>query len=271
MDISKNVDSLSHPQLSKIFALPLDEQKSIYRIILNEIEPSVLSPLTILYHTSQHPEFNLHFNLPEIRFETRLERLNEAVKIYYPHQSNEATDLRFLALSLHLFGGKFTIASHLTTTPEALSKYPYTSHDDERMRLYRPTIRSTEGVVSNLENDPQFSQEFWNRIGMITRCNLMRIVHKENETDYQPFIKQVQTILEYVLSSYKQESLSSDKLDVIIGSFAYALKVFTEVNDKSLGNSVLGRHAARTIIEILIILKILIEKGERETRHLGRV
>lgn len=259
-DISKNIDSLSQPQLSKIFALPLDEQKSIYQIILDEIEPVVLSPLTVLYHISQHPEFNLHFNLPEIPFEARLKRLNEAIEIYYSQQSNAATDLRFLALSLHLFEGRVHIASHLTATAEALSKYPYTSHNDESMRRYRPTIRAMEGGLIGRENDPKFSQDFWNRIGMITRCNPMRIIHKENETDYQLFIKQVQKILEYVLKSYKHESLSSDKFDVIIGSFAYALKVFGEVNDKSLGNSVLGRHAARTIIEILIILKYLLKR-----------
>lgn len=265
-NIAKNIDSLSNPQLSKIFALPPDKQKSVYKIISNNVDPAVLSPLTVLFHISEHPEFNLHFNLPEIRFETRLERLNEAIRIYYPHQSNEATDLRFLALSLHLFGNKIHIASHLTTA-EAFSNYAYISHDDERMRLYRPTIRATEGSFSSFENNSQFSQDFWDRVGMITRCNPMGIIHKKNETDYQPFIKQVQTILEYVLNAHKDKSLSSDKFDVIVGSFAYALKVFSEVNDKALGNSVLGRHAVRTIIEILIILKYLLIK-ERENSNI---
>jgi hypothetical protein len=88
----------------------------------------------------------------------------------------------------------------------------------------------------------------------------MGMAHKENEFDYRSFIKKVQKILEYVLNSYKQDSLSDDKFDVILGSFVYALKVFSEVNDKSLGNSVLGRHGVRTIIEIFIILKYLLKR-----------
>lgn len=259
LKISKEAKSLSHPKMSEILALPSHEQRAIYQIILNEIEPYVLSPLTTIYHAPQYPEFNLAFNVREIRFEQRLQRLNQAIKTYSPHQSHEATDLRFLALSLFILGGRFHIASHLTTTTEAFSKYPYISHDDERMQRYRPSIRAAE-VALSAENDSEFGERFWNKIGLITRCSPMIIMHNENETNYQSFIEQVQKILDYVLNSYKQASLIDDKFDVILGSLVYALKVFSEVNNKSLGNSVLGRHAARTIIEILIILKYLLKR-----------
>lgn len=262
-NISTQVQTLSEPKLSQIFGLSHDEQASVFQIILDQIEPSVLSPLTILYRAKDYPEFNEAFNVPEIHFEERLKRLVNAIEIYSPHQSNEATDLRFFTLALHIFGGKIHISKDAHIALESLSNYPYTSHDDEKMKMYRPTIRAMEGSFGESENS-DFISEFWKRIGMITRCNPIQMTHDENTFDYQPFIKKYQKILEYVVNSYKAESLMDDKFDVIIGSITYALKVFCEVNNNNLGNGVLGRPAVRMLIEILIILKYLLK---RENDH----
>jgi hypothetical protein len=259
LDTSKKVKSLLAPSLSKIFSLSQDDQRIIFQIISEKVEPVVLSPLTILYRESQFPEFNHFFYVQKISFEERLERINDAIKVFSPHQSNEATDLRFLSLALDMFGGRIHVASHLKDTAEALSHYPYTSHEDERMRWYRPTVRAMEGAFGR-RNGTEFSTEFWNDIGRITRCTPMSIVHKNNEIDYQAFINRFQQILTYILASHKSESLADDKFDVILGSTAYALKLFNEINDNGLGNNVLGRHGARTIIEVLIILKYLLKR-----------
>jgi hypothetical protein len=262
-NISTQVTTLSEPKFSQMFGLSHDEQISVFQIILDQIEPFVLSPLTILYRAKDYPEFNEAFNDPEVHFEERLKRLVNAVEIYSPHQSNEATDLRFLTLTLHILGGKIHISKDAPIALESLSNYPHTNHDDEKMKMYRPTIRAMEGSFEESENS-DFIPEFWKRIGMITRCSPIRMTHDENTFDYQPFIKKYQKILEYVVNSYKAESLLDEKFDVIIGSITYALKVFCEVNNNNLGNGVLGRPAVRMLIEILIILKYLLK---RENDH----
>lgn len=259
-NISTQVTTLSEPKLSQIFGLSRDEQVSVFQIILDQIEPFALSPLTVLYRAKDYPEFNEAFNAPEIHFEKRLKRLVNAIEIYSPHQSNEATDLRFLTLGLYIFGRKIHIPEDVL---ETLLNYPYTSHDNENMLIYRPSVRSMEIAFVESENG-DFTSEFWKKIGMITRCNLVQITHDENKFDYHLFIEQYQNILEYVTNSFKKESLLNDKFDVIIGSITYALKVFCEVNDNNLGNGVLGRPAVRMLIEILIILKYLLK---RENDH----
>jgi hypothetical protein len=258
-NISTQVTTLSEPKLSQIFGLSHDEQVFVFQIILDQIEPFVLSPLTVLYRAKDYPEFNEAFNVPEIHFEKRLKRLVNAIEIYFPHQSNEATDLRFFKLAFHLFAGKIHISKDATNAIEVLSNYPHTSHDNEKMAAYRSIIRAMEGSFGESENS-DFISDFWKRIGMITRCSPVRIMRDENTFDHQPFIKKYQKILEYVVNSYKAESLLNDKFDVIIGSITYALKIFCEVNNNNLGNGVLGRPAVRILIEILIILKYLLKR-----------
>ena len=186
--------------------------------------------------------------------------------MYSPHQSNEATDLRFLSLSLLLFNGKIVVSTEAKGTIEALKKYPYTEHDDEIMRWYRPAIRSTEIGMTLEEYNTEFSYKFWREFGMITPCNPIKIEFPENTTDYKEFTTDCRKVLEYVFYSNKEKSLMDDKFDVIVGSINYALKIFAEMNDKVLGNSILGRHGIRTIIEVYIMLKYLLKREAEQAK-----
>lgn len=258
-EISKRITSLSYPRFSMILSLSVDEQKIIYGIITKHVEKKVLSSLTILYKNKDYPIFNDFFYIPEFKVEDRISVLSKAIKIYSPHQANEATDLRFLALSLLLFGGKLHISKDMKIIEKCFKEYSYTDHEDEKMRMYRPTIRSMEGTNFE-EKDNRSTEIFWRDIGMITRCNPMAIQFDENTEDFNDFIRSCKKMLEYVLDTNKEKSLTEDKFDVIIGSTNYALKIFIEINEKSLGNSILGRHGIRTIIEIYIMLKYLLKK-----------
>jgi hypothetical protein len=258
-EISKNFTSLSYPRFSMILSLSDEEQKIIYGIISKHVEKKVLAPLTILYKNKDYPIFNDFFYIPEFNVEDRISVISKAIKIYSPHQANEATDLRFLALSLLLFGGRLHISKDIESIAKAFQEYPCTDHDDKQMRMYRPTIRSLEGINFEEKNN-QFIKNFWREIGMITPCNPKVIQFDENTKDYNDFIRYCKKILEYVLSTNKEKSLTEDKFDVIIGSTNYILKIFIEINEKSLGNNILGRHGIRTIIEIYIMLKYLLKK-----------
>jgi hypothetical protein len=72
-----------------------------------------------------------------------------------------------------------------------------------------------------------------------------------------------------VLVANKEKTLAEDKFDIIIGSMNYALKIFIEIDNKSLGNSILGRHGIRTIIEIYIMLKYLL-RNETEKPNIWK-
>lgn len=223
--ISRSGISLPAPRLSMIFNLSGDDQKTIYKIICKYTDKEVLAPLTLIYKSRFQPIFNEYFFISDLTVEERIQILSEAVKVYSPHQSNEATDLRFLSLSLLLFNGKIVISTEAKETAKALKEYPYTDHDDEKMRWYRPAIRSTEIGLTLEEYDTEFSYEFWREFGMITPCNPIKIEFPENTTDYKEFVADCRKVLEYVFYSNKEKSLTEDKFDVIIGSINYALKI----------------------------------------------
>ena len=257
-EISNSVTSLSQPKLSSILKLPDKDQKIIYEIIKKIVDRGVFAPLTVLYRNNSYPLFNEYFYEAQLKVEDRIKILLDAVKIYTPHQSNEATDLRFLSLGLLLFSGRLYLPRGPAS--DAFKEYPYTNHDDEKMRRYRPTIRASEGAGAFMEQDIGFRDRFWRDIGMITPCNPVMINFDENHDDYKDFIGECQKVLEFVLSSNKDKSLSEDRFQVIIGSVNYSLKIFIEIIERSLSASILGRHGLRTLIEIYIMLKYLQKK-----------
>ena len=59
------------------------------------------------------------------------------------HQTNEATDIRFLVLYYSMMLGRMHM---LQDQVEKLQLYPYISHDDVRMQMIRPLIRASDGI-----------------------------------------------------------------------------------------------------------------------------
>jgi hypothetical protein len=157
-----------------------------------------------------------------------------------------------------LFRGKIKVFKDLEVLPKAIKEYPYIDHDDERMRLYRPSIRSMEISVPGEENH-EFSEIFWKDIGMMTFCDPYGMRYEENEENYQKYINSFQKTLEYLLKLNRTKTLPDDKFDVFIGSITYSLKIFIEICEKDLGNRILGRHGVRTLVEILIMVKYLLK------------
>lgn len=264
-EISQITKELAIPRFSAILALPDPTQRRIYEIILKYIDASVLAPLTIIYRSREFPIFNEFFYCTELTLNDRLTVLSNAVREFSPHQSHAATDLRYLAVCSLVFGDKLHVASSMTTGAQALKEYASTDHTEEKMRSYRPSIRSMEGVTSAMEGHSNNStQIFWRTIGMITACNGMILQFAENPNGYTDLIASYRDTLRITFLQNKELSLDSPRFDVIMGSVVYALKLFAEIAEKDLGNSILGRHAVRTLVEILIILKYLLKKETDE-------
>ncbi len=260
--ITEDVKKIDFPRLSIILSANEEDKRSIFKIISENIDKHILSPLTVIYLPSDYPIFNEYFNVLQISVETRINQLSEAIKLYYFHQSHEATDLRFLAIYYQSLLRKMHFAKSTKESAEALEKYPNIEHSDENMRRYRPMIRCMEIVTFGDVNNT-FNNHFWRKIGMMTSCNPVVIKFDENKDNYDNYFHCYRKIIKYLFSANKGKSFSDDKFSVIIGLINYALKIFYEINQNKLGNSILGRHGIRTIIEIFIMLKYLI-KHEKE-------
>lgn len=255
--ISRVDIDISKPKISLITQANEHQQREIYNIILNLIEPEVLAPLTILLRGDKYHLFNEYFYVKELSVESRILRMKEAVEKFYDHQSHLATDLRYLVICLPLIKGKIQLFEGLNAT-DAIKNYSLINHDDEKMKLYRPSIRSLEGI-DHEEKDESYISYFWNELGMLTDCEPLFINFRELNTDVNILIDDTKDVLEQLMLENKEIQLDNGKFSVLIGSTIYMTKIIKELIDKKLENSILGRHAFRTILEVYIMMKYLIQ------------
>ena len=261
LKLAARFNTLSHPKLSHFFSMNNEEQKEAYEIIIKFIDKRVLTPLTAIYKPRNYKVFNDFFNTSKIKVKEKIHVLYNAVKTFYNHQSNEATDLRYLSITFLFFNKLIKIPA---STANTFYEYPMTDHSEEKMKSYRPTIRSTEMTFSSDLNNYSsnininFIDFFWRNISMKTECNPIEIIFKKSDENYDEFIMKCREIIKYLLLSFKDESINDDKFSVITGSLNYITKIFNEINNASIGDSIIGRLGFRTIVEVYIMLKYLI-------------
>lgn len=266
--ISKYFKDISFPRLSVLLNLSNPKQEKVYDIILEQVEKSVLSPLTILYRMKDHPIFYKKFFNSVYHFEDRLEKLVNVLKKYYSHQDEDTTDLRYLAINLMFINKKLKFNKNTLTSIKAFEEYASKEHSDEEMKFYRPSIRALEGM-SFFKNDQQFILKFWRDLKMITQCKPMIIEKDKGKNNYDAFIPGYQKLIEYIYCSYKENIISSDKYDVILGSFTYILKIIQEIVDGKIGKKIIGRLGLRTITEVLVMVKYL-QKKEKDNKNIWK-
>ena len=260
-EVSVSISALEYPKLSLILDLNDNEQAVIFAIIKKYIDRMILSPLTLLYNKENYPVFNEYFYEPSEFVEERLGYISEAIKVFSPPQSNETTDLKFLVLNFIFLKNKLVVTKDAKVSVNALSEYPNTNHDNDKMGTYRALIRSMEGAIHSFSsNTHKFSHKFWRDIGMITPCEPIKLEFDENSADIKAYIDELGKVIEYVFKLNKEKSLTEDKFDVVIGSATYVLKILQEIENNELGSCIVGRQALRTIIEIYIMTKYLLKK-----------
>ena len=226
--------------------------------MLKYFDKRLLSPLTVLHSQTAYPLFYKYFFVLDFSFEERLDVLTNAVKIFTPAQSDEATDLRFLSVNMMLFKQKIKVMKGCEVSIDAFENYITTDHEDEKMRMYRPTIRCFELIVNKTVNE-DYVIKFWKDIGMLTPCKLVEIGFSKKEIQYEEFLTSSTKILEFVQSLNKELTLNQDKYHVLIGSLSYVLKIFKEIYSTNLGEGLLGRLGFRTIAEVFINIKYLLK------------
>ncbi|MCC3358189.1 DUF5677 domain-containing protein [Bacillus sp. REN16] len=255
--MSKLELDFSKPKISLITNANEQQQKEIYKIISSLVEPNVLAPMTIILRDEEYKLFNEFFYDKKLTVDNRLSIIKDAVEKFYDPQSDITTDLRYLAICLPLFKGEIKIFEGLKGI-DAIKNYSMCNHDDDEMKLYRPSIRSFEGFDHEKKND-SFISYFWTELGMITDCKPMFIDFSKSNTDVGIFIIDTKDAFQQLMLENKESQLDSAKFKVLIGSTIYMIKIIEELIEKELENSILGRHGFRTILEVYIMIKYLIK------------
>jgi hypothetical protein len=198
------------------------------------------------------------------------EPLAHAVARTLDHQSQEATDCRWLRVYCMMIGGKLKLPS------EDLIKEIYHYPNFRDMRKVRPSIRACEGSFSMLaESHSTWPTEFWKECYAKTPCIPLNI-----KPDYRSKIdsKDIIERLAGIYVSLANHSVSAiDKSDIdprhdtTFGTALFTLLLLRELLKADNRTSISGRLILRTVVECYITLAYLVKKDDEELWKSHRV
>ncbi|HEV2221724.1 MAG TPA: DUF5677 domain-containing protein [Candidatus Acidoferrales bacterium] len=188
------------------------------------------------------------------------EYLQAAVLPVLDHQSQEATDCRWLRVLFQTLSGQL----HLPTREHVREILEYPNFGLQQK--VRPTIRSMEGMIDQFSKPTSsWPQSFWNQCLRDSPCEPRHTM----ETEWSPHIttsdrrvRQVREALERHEKSCLKTTEVDARHDAAFGFGAYALAILDEL--LSLGNStaIIGRIGLRTLLESYVVLVHLAKRDD---------
>lgn len=255
--LHKLAPELNTARLSKIIKLDDDIQKEFYKYIVDIGGSEVLSPLSLYLTVSKAPIFAQYLCNPKQDIAERCEIIIKVMNKIMDHQSNEATDIRFVALYFNLLSGKVHLQKEQI---DLLQSYPESKHSDEIMKMARPNVRSLEAMILTFEEaDSLYIKEFWRCLSEMTECSIYAIKFQEEKRNITGYMERLHKVFSYLSDLYKESDPLNDKMNVMIGIATYSYKRLKEIYEYQLFNSISGRSCVRILIEDYIMMKYLVK------------
>ena len=255
--LHKLAPDLYTARMSQIITLQADIQKKFYDYIIYIGAKEALAPLTIFLTASKAPVFAECFYCPEQSIEDRCETIIQTMRDIMDHQSNESTDIRFVALYFNLLSGKVHL---LKEQVDLLTAYPTANHSDEIMRMARPTVRSHEMMILTFEKiDSTYLKEFWRCVSEMTDCSIFVIEFPEEQRNITAYMEKLHEVFTYLSELFVATDPLNDKMNVLLGIATYSYKRMKEIYEHQLFNSISGRSCVRVLIEDYIMMKYLVK------------
>lgn len=255
--LHKLAPDLYTARLSLILKLDTDIQKQFYDYIVCIGAKEALAPLTIYLTASRTPVFAECFYCPEQSIDDRCEAIVQTMRDIMDHQSNEATDIRFVALYFNLLSGKVHL---LKDQLDLLVAYPASKHTDEIMRMARPTVRSLEMMILTFENtDSEYLKGFWRCVSEMTECNIFTVEFPEEKRNISAYMEKLHEVFVYLSELFAATDPLDEKMNVLLGIATYSYKRLKEIYEHNLFNSISGRSCVRVLIEDYIMMNYLVK------------
>lgn len=186
--------------------------------------------------------------------------LMKAVAVTLNHQSQEATDCRFLRVMAASMGG----ALHLMRdTVNEFVQYPNVD-----LKKVRPTIRATEGALNMGREKTVWPEEFWNQCLRDTPCWPLNV---ESSSPGMPPIgttiarvQDVRVLLIEHCNTMRTSTAVDARFDNVFGVGLYALSILEELLRMGTSNTIMARFALRSLVDNLISLAYLAHKNDPE-------
>lgn len=266
-ELHKLAPQMYTARMSEILNLNQEIQEKLYLFMTNYITREALAPLTIFLTVTKAPAFTKYFHCSDISIEDRCSSVIDTMNNIMGHQTNESTDIRFVALYFTLISGRVHLQRDQV---EMFMDYPHLPHSDERMRMIRPNVRSLELLLLEFEKaNVDFLKDFWRCISEMTECTIYSFEFLEEKRDVDLYMKSIHEVFVYLTELFKEVSPLDEKMNVILGIAIYSYKRFKEAYEHNLFNSISGRSCIRVLIEDHIMIKYLV-KNENSHENIWR-
>lgn len=189
--------------------------------------------------------------------------LMQAVAVNLDHQSQEATDCRYMRVMAMLLGGC------LHMPQERVDEY--VAYPNVDLHKIRPTIRATEGCLGALSSSSQkheWPSKFWKQCLQDTHCWPLQIqTANPNSLQIGTTAPRVQEVKSLLIDHCRKTRLSSGvdaRHDTVFGVGLYSLNVLEDLLRIGMGNTVTARFSLRNLVDNLITLAYLAHKDDLE-------
>jgi hypothetical protein len=184
-----------------------------------------------------------------------------AVAATTEHQSQEATDCRWLKVLFYVHVDRLHLGQELTNE---LLHYP----NDGDMRKVRPMIRASEGalgvILTQKQKDAKFPRCFWQECWDKTDC--IRAPRRGvAELDTQPAVKALVAMYNEVGRHFMNCATTGldARHDAVFGMVLYGINLALSINRGWAHNRIEGRQALRTLTEVYLTLSFLRSRDEK--------
>ncbi len=207
-------------------------------------------------------------------------KLASGVTETYWHQSESATDCRWIKFFCQILGGKMSFTKRMEDKVRGVFEYP--NYGD--LREIRPFIRASEIMPPDPDSDKPFhsdwSLSFWQQCFDETGCLPEESVNKKIQKRQDDLSQELKKSREYLLKQtvelrhnlidhfFKEGKTSAidARYETSFGITLYGLSLYIEIIFYTVSLSITGRLAMRALVECYITLKYLLEKEKSEPK-----
>ena len=195
-------------------------------------------------------------------YEANLNLLMSAVGNTLFHQSPGATDCRWVWVRGVAAAGQMSVAPGLTDYVERMTKYPYL----EPGAPEGASVRASEGGMAPMMlPKSEWSKIFWQEAWEKSPCFQLASPRLDELVQSSTTRQRISDLIESLGRHWNQTHSTTAvdaKHDAVFGMAFYVLRILTEMMGIGISNGVLSRVGLRTILEIRINLKHLIDKND---------
>ena len=206
------------------------------------------------------------------------QKISKGVGVTFWHQSQEATDCRWVKVLCIILGGNLKFPSTMEDIIRGILEYP--NYGD--LETIRPTIRALE-ITPNPEKEDkpsEWAKHFWDYCFKKTSCLPEEIVNKKIQKRQKKLFNEMKDSRTHYLEETKNVrdklvdhffiSASTSAIDSrhegAFGLALYAVSLFIEIIFYRISLSITGRLGLRALVEIYITFEYLLQKEKNEPR-----